>query len=89
MINYFVLRFAASVIRCLELLFFARAVMSWFPQGRDSKIAEFLYTVTEPIILPFRSLIGRIDALRNCPLDISFLLAFFALEIILTLLYSL
>jgi YggT family protein len=88
-INLFILRFATAIIRCLELMFFVRAIMSWFPQSRDSKISEFLYVVTEPIILPFRNLLNRFDALRGFPLDISFLLAFFSLELILTLLYSL
>lgn len=67
----------------------ARAIMSWFMQGRDSKIFEFLYLVTEPIIVPFRRLLERFDALRGFPLDIAFLLAFLVLEVILTFLYTL
>ncbi len=89
MIHIFVLQCAATVIRCLEFMFFARAIMSWFPQGRGSKIYECLYLVTEPVILPFRRLTDRISALRGFPLDVAFLLAFFALELVLTLLYSL
>lgn len=89
MLHLYVLNFVASIIRCLEFLFFARALMSWFAQGRDSRIYEFLYLVTEPIILPFRRLFERVDALRGFPFDIPFLVAFFALELILTLLYNL
>jgi len=86
---YVVLQFATAGIRCLEFLFFARAIMSWFAQGRDSSIYEFLYLVTEPIVQPFRKLTERIDALRGFPVDIAFILAFLALEMILMLLYSL
>lgn len=89
MLHIVILRFVASVVRCMEFMFFARAIMSWFPQGRSSKIYEFLYMVTEPIILPFRHLTERISALRGIPFDIPFLLAFFSLELILTLLYRL
>lgn len=89
MLNLIVLRFVTSIVRCLEFLLFARAIMSWFVQGRDSKLYDFLYTVTEPLILPFRHLLDGVRVLRSCPLDIAFLLAFFALELILTLLYSL
>jgi len=88
-VNTFVIYFASSIIRCLEFLFFARAIMSWFPQGRESKIAEFFYLVTEPLIHPFRKLTEQFDALRSFPIDIAFLLAFLSLELILTLLYSL
>ena len=89
MINLFFLNFATSVVRCLEFLLFARAIMSWFMQGRDSGIYEFLYMVTEPLILPFRRLLDGIAALRNFPFDIAFMLAFFTLELVLMLLYSL
>lgn len=78
-----------SLIRCMEFLLVARAIMSWFSQAGGSKIYEFLYLVTEPIILPFRRLTDRIPALRGFPLDIAFLLAFITLEIVLTLLYRL
>ncbi|MGE4549405.1 MAG: YggT family protein [Intestinibacillus sp.] len=77
---------AESIIRLLEFLLFARAVFSWFPQMQGSKLAEFLYVVTEPLILPFRNLLNRFDAIRMMPIDISFLCAFLALEIILALL---
>ncbi|MBC5724107.1 YggT family protein [Agathobaculum sp. NSJ-28] len=89
MINLFILNFVTSIVRCLEFLLFARAIMSWFAQGRDSKIYEFLYTVTEPLVLPFRHLLDGVRSLRNVPIDIAFLLAFFTLELVLMLLYSL
>lgn len=78
-----------SIVRLLEFLLFARAIMSWFPQTHGSTISEFLYNVTEPLILPFRNLLGRIEALRMFPLDLSFLCTFLVLEIILTMLYQL
>lgn len=89
MINYLVLQFATIVLRCMEFLFFARAVMSWFAQGRDSGIYNFLYMVTEPIVQPFRRLTERIYALRGLPVDIAFFLAFLSIELILMLLYNL
>ena len=59
---------------------FARAIFSWFPQMQNSSIAEFLYMVTEPIILPFRSLLDHFRGIRMMPIDLSFLCAFLALE---------
>ena len=87
MINHFVIYLVSSIIRCLEFLFFARAIMSWFSQG--SKIQEFLYLITEPVIMPFRALFNRLQILRGFPLDIPFFAAFLMLEVIQVLLYSL
>lgn len=84
-----VIYIAASLIRLLQFLFFARAIMSWFIRGGSSPIYDFLYMVTEPIIQPFRNLTNRIDALRSFPMDVAFLLAFVMLEVLLTLLYAL
>ena len=89
MIYILVLNLATTVVRCLEFLLFARAIMSWFVQGQGSGIYDFLYTVTEPLVLPFRRLLDGVPALRNFPLDIAYLLAFFTLELVLMLLYSL
>ncbi len=88
MIYHFILYIAVSLVRLLEFLFFARAIMSWFAQSGSSSIYEFLYTITEPIVLPFRQLTNRVEVLRQCPFDIAFLLAFFALELLLQLLHS-
>ena len=75
-----VIYFVGSLLRILQFMFFARAIMSWFVQGSDSKIYEFLCLVTEPVIQPFRSLLSRVSALRNCPFDFAFMLAFFVAE---------
>jgi len=62
------------------LILIARAIVSWFPLRSDSPfipIARVLNTVTEPVLAPFRRLIppaGRFD--------ISFIVVFFLLELI-------
>lgn len=88
-VTYLIVRLVSSLLRLFEFFMFARAIFSWFPQARDSKVYEFLYYVTEPIIMPFRSLLNRFDAIRTIPLDISFLCAFLTLEILQILLYNL
>lgn len=85
--NYFIIYLVSSILRCFEFLLFARAIMSWFSQG--SKIQEFLYLITEPVIMPFRALFSRIPSLRGFPLDIPFFATFIMLELVQLLLYSL
>lgn len=47
--NSLVIYFVGSLLRILQFMFFARAIMSWFVQGSDSKIYEFC------ALLPSRS----------------------------------
>lgn len=86
--NYFVY-IVARMIELLQFLMLARAIFSWFPQVRGSKIAELLYLATEPIIMPFRALLDHIGAFRGFMLDMPFLCAFLALTIVENILYSL
>ncbi|MGO5095991.1 YggT family protein [Agathobaculum sp. LCP25S3_E8] len=87
--NTIVIYIVASLLRILQFLFFARAIMSWFVQGSSSQIYELLCLVTEPIIQPFRSLLSRINALRSIPFDMAFLLAFLVLIALEQVLYML
>lgn len=87
--NTIIVYVVASLLRILQFLFFARAIMSWFMQGSGSQIYEFLSLVTEPIIQPFRSLLSRVEALRSCPFDLAFMLAFFVLIALEQMLYML
>ncbi len=73
---------AVTLLSFLEFAMFARAIMSWFPQGRDSRINELLYWVTEPIILPFRKLTEPLQRGSMIPIDFAFLLAFIMLGIL-------
>jgi YggT family protein len=51
----------STTLTVLSILIFIRAIISWVPGIIDPRgaIAEFLYTVTEPILAPIRSLMPR------------------------------
>lgn len=87
--NMIALYIVGSLLRILEFLLFARAILSWFPQVGGSKLYEFLCLITEPLIQPFRSLTDRIDAFRGCPFDIPFMLAFFTIIVLEQVIYML
>ena len=87
--NTIVVYVVGSLLRILEFLLFARAIMRWFVQGSSSQVYEFLCLVTEPLVQPFRSLLSRIDALRGCPFDFAFMLAFLVLIALEQILYML
>lgn len=74
------------LLGALQLAFLLRAILSFLMPAGDNALIRFLYTVTEPVIIPFRNLLGRFAFVRNCPFDISYTVAFFALIIIETVL---
>jgi YggT family protein len=68
------------------LILFIRAILSWFPPSYNSPlngVRRFVFVVTEPVLAPFRRLIPPVGGL-----DISFIVAFFVVEIIVQVVLS-
>lgn len=82
-----IVRLLLSLVWLLQWMIVIRALMSWFPQVQQSRIYDFVYTLTEPIEQPFRTLCNRIDFLRSSPVDISPILAIVALGFVQRVLY--
>ena len=68
-------------IDILSLAMLARAVLSWFTMGEQSKIGAFLYVVTEPVILPGRALCNKFGWFQGLPLDMPFLITMMILSL--------
>lgn len=72
------------VLSLVEMAMFARALLSWiFPDG-EGLIIDFVYLLTEPIILPFRRLFEKLGWFQNSPLDIAYLFAVITLGMVTT-----
>lgn len=69
------------LIRFIEFLLLARAVMSWFSLP-NSGLYGVLCRLTEPFIVPFRKLLGRFEGFSSLPIDIPYMATFIALEFI-------
>ena len=69
-----------------QLMFFARAILSWIFMSEESKVMDFLYRVTEPLILPARILLGRIEGINEIPIDIPFFVTMILLPVVQMLL---
>ncbi|MGE4169739.1 MAG: YggT family protein [Candidatus Margulisiibacteriota bacterium] len=63
-----------------------RVVLSWIPHNRYNPVTEFIETVTEPLLSPFRNII-RPEKVGG--LDLSPIFAFIALNLLETLIYRL
>ena len=68
------------LITAVQLLMFARAILSWLPVEEDSPIVNFLYAVTEPVIAPVRAVIERFGWFEGMPIDMSFFITFILLS---------
>jgi YggT family protein len=72
--------FILGQLYVVVLLF--RAILSWFPTSPESPlnpVRRVVFTLTEPVLAPFRRLIPPIGMF-----DISFLVAFIVVEVIVT-----
>ena len=79
-------RTVISLLNILSLLLLIRALLSWFPDIRGGRLAELLHIITEPVLLPFKTLFGRLGIGRNIPIDLSFLATIITLQIIASVL---
>ena len=68
-------------LSAIELAMLGRAILSWFFM-EESRIGDFLYAVTEPVILPVRLLFDKLGWFKNIPIDISFFVTFLLLSFV-------
>ena len=72
-------------LTAVQFAMLARAILSWFPLD-GSKITDFLYGVTEPFVYPVRLLFQKMNWFAGLPIDVSFLVSYFIITIVLIIL---
>lgn len=77
---YRVVNYAVEILKVLILL---RIILSWVAPHSRNEFIELIHTVTEPILRPFKILIP----LGGARLDLSPILAYYALNIIRNLIF--
>lgn len=70
-----------------ELLILIRAIVSWLPIGRN-RFTEMLYSVTEPLLAPIRSLLYKAMGQRAVMIDFSPIIAFLIIGLLKRLVVS-
>ena len=61
----------------LTIAIVARALLSWFPDMQNSSLGRAVYSVTEPILAPFRQVVPMVGQF-----DISPIVAILVIQII-------
>ena len=78
---YILVQFISYAIEIITLAMLIRAVISWFYDG-DGAFVRLLYFITEPIIMPIRLLLVKMNWLQQSPLDFAYLLTYVVLFLI-------
>lgn len=79
-----------SIFRFVEVVNFliiARIVFSWFARDFSNPVFRFLYSLTEPILAPFRNLLFKMG-IGGSTIDFSPIFAILALDVISRILIS-
>ena len=66
----------------LYFLLLARVLLSWIPMRPDSKISQFFYVLTEPLLGPIRSLINKSPLGGGMMVDFSPVIVLFIIQIL-------
>lgn len=80
--RFFLYRLTRLVFDAAELILLIRVVISWLPVNRDHRLVILLYRITEPVLMPIRTIIRRSSAGGRLFFDFSPLIAFILLAIL-------
>lgn len=81
----YLIRLSLSIlIRIIDSLILVRVLLSFFPTLQSSRIAYFIYQMTEPILAPCRAILDKLG-LGMGMFDFSPILAFVLLNILQSL----
>jgi YggT family protein len=61
-------RIVVALCDVMAVLIVIRALLSWFPIDRNNVLVGFLETVTDPILVPLRRIIPRLDMVDLTPM---------------------
>lgn len=83
---YLIKQTLLTVLEVLDVALLIRVILSWIMQGEESRFSVFLYTVTEPFILPLRKLFYKMNWFQQTPIDMPFLFTVLLLMVLQTVL---
>ena len=82
---YTILIIVNKLVEVFNILLLIRVVLSWLPMGQNA-LTRAVYSVTEPILEPIRR--TTYPLLGNIPLDISPIIAYFLMQLIRNIVFS-
>ena len=74
-ILYVMASFVDVLLTVMYFAIFARVISTWLPIDEDGPIVNFLYMITEPVVMPIRAVLDNFAFFQNSPLDFSTFIA--------------
>ena len=81
--------FVFYLLDFVMLAMFLRAILSWFPLREGNPFVGFLNVVTEPFILPMRTLFYKMNWFQQTPIDVAYMATYLVLILAVSLLQML
>lgn len=75
-------RTVSLYIFILMTLTFIRMFMSIIPSDSPSKFELFIFSATEPLVLPVRSILMRSETFQSIPVDFSLIITLIILSVV-------
>lgn len=79
---YVLSRVILYALTAMEILVVARALISIVPSDDENRFFDFIYAVTDPVVVPASMLLDRFEFTRSMPFDFSCLLTIIILSVI-------
>ncbi|MDF2616303.1 MAG: YggT family protein [Sedimentibacter sp.] len=76
------------LLRIIDSLILVRVLLSFFPTLQYSKVSNFIYQMTEPIMAPCRAILDKLG-LGMGMIDFSPILAFLLINLLQNMVYAL
>ncbi len=76
--NFFLIKLVSNIVQIINILIIIRVLFSWLNINYYNQYFRLLYTITEPILSPFRNLVSSF----NLGIDISPMIAIIILNFI-------
>ena len=70
----------------ISLAMLLRVILQFFVDVTRNRFYALCITLTEPVIVPFRLLFAKLNIAQRTPIDVPFIVAYFALSIVTSLL---
>jgi len=83
---YLTVSLVQIAITVIQFMLLLRALSSWFPLEDNNSFFLFIFYATEPIILPVRKTLEKLNIMQGLPIDISLLVTMFLVILIETFL---
>jgi uncharacterized protein YggT (Ycf19 family) len=79
------------LLQVMQLFLIIRAVMSWIPLfsgATPGVFSKVIVSITEPLLYPARVFLSKSNFAEQIPIDLSFLVTYFALQILRRIIMS-